>query len=273
VHSGSGVAGTDFIDLAQRLDPEIRFFGIQAPAIRMGDAAFGKTLESLAEHYVDALVESQPRGPILLGGYCVGAVIAMVMANSLRARGRVVGPIVAIDGAPENTGVASQRWRPKYWLDLACNVPRWIAHGDLMRSRSLHSFAWSLSNNASAIAKVALGLRRGEKIGGGYDVEGIMDVSRYQPSHRSFVNRLFGAALEYTPAQYEGEVVVYEATVTPLLYSPQIGRIWRTWARKSHVVPIVGTHIGIMHPPYVDALAADLKRRLVEFFRKRPSAA
>jgi thioesterase domain-containing protein len=268
VHSASGVAGTDFLDLAERLEPSIRFFGIQAPPKEMLDAEFGKSVESISDYYAAALVHFQPTGPFLLGGYCVGAVIALEIANNLRARGREVGPLIAIDGVPENTGSALSRWRPRYWLELIRNVDGWVHHGDLMRSRTLHSLVWSISNNASAIAKGALGLRRGQRVGGGYSIEGIMDVSRYQPVHKSFINRLFNALFGYIPANYSGDVVVYEAAVKPLLYLPQIGRIWRKLAPKSEVVEILGTHISMMHEPYIDGLAKDMRRRISEFFAK-----
>jgi thioesterase domain-containing protein len=262
VHSASGVAGTDFLDLARYLEPSIRFYGIQAPPKRMSDIEFGNSVESLAEHYADALNMFQPEGPLLLGGYCVGAVIALAMAAKLRELGREVGPLLMIDGVPENTGVALSRWKPRYWLELTRNVRGWFSHGDLMRSRTLHSLLWSITNNATAIGKGAIGLKRGQKLGGGYAIEGIMDVSRYQPTHRSFVNRLFQALFSYTPKSYSGDVVVYEATVKPLLYLPQIGHIWRQFAPQAEVVEIVGTHISMMHEPYVGPLAKDIQRRL-----------
>jgi thioesterase domain-containing protein len=266
VHSASGVAGTDFLDLARRLEPSIRFFGIQAPPKEMPDAEFGKTVESLADHYANALVKFQPTGPILLGGYCVGAVIALAMTERLRALGRQVGPLLVIDGVPENTGAAMSRWHPRYWYELLRNVRGWVSHGDLMRSRTLRSLLWSISNNASAIGKGAIGLKRGQKLGGGYAIEGIMDVSRYQPVHRSFVNRLFQALFAYTPKAYSEQVIVYEAGVKPLLYSPQIGRMWQSFAPKAEVFEIVGTHISMMHEPYVDALADDIRKRVAAFF-------
>lgn len=266
VHSASGVAGTDFLDLAERLEPGIRFFGIQAPPKMMRDAQFGSSVESIADFYADALVEFQPEGPFLLGGYCVGAVIVLAIADNLRKRGREVGPLLAIDGAPENTGFVLKRWHPTYFMELFRNIFAWFNHGDLMRSRTLHSLIWSITNNMSAIGKGALGLDRGQKIGGGYAIEGVMDVSRYQPAHKSFINRLFSALFAYTPPSYAGEVVVYEATVKPLLYLPQIGRIWQGFAPRATVIKIVGTHIGMMHEPYVDALAKDIQVRVRDYF-------
>jgi hypothetical protein len=150
-------------------------------------------------------------------------------------------------------------------LEVARNLPSWIIHADLMRSLSIRSLIWSISNNAYAIGRAALGLKRGEKWGGGYSMYGIMDVSSYQPAQRSFIDRLFAAGLTYVSKEYSGEVVVYEAKVTPLLYLPQIGRKWSKFAAQSEIVPIVGTHISMMREPYVDALATDLSRRIAEF--------
>jgi thioesterase domain-containing protein len=270
VHSASGLAGTDFLDLARRLEPTIRFFGIQAPANQMANTEFGNSVESLAEYYANALVRFQPTGPLLIGGYCVGAVIALAMADKLRRLGREVGPLLVIDGAPENAGALISRWQPEYWVELARNVRGWINHGDLMRTGTWRSLLWSIANNASAIGKGALGLKRGQRLGGGYAIEGIMDVSRYPPVHKSFVNRLFRSLFAHAPVSYSGSVIVYEARVKPLLYLPQVGRVWRKFARQAEVIEITGTHIGIMHEPYVEMLASDMRGRIHMFFSSMP---
>ena len=93
-----------------------------------------------------------------------------------------------------------------------------------------------------------------------------MDVSRYDPAHKSFVNRLFGALFNYAPKSYPGEVVVYEAGVKPLLFLPKIGHTWSQFAPQSTVVEIVGTHISMMHDPYVRSLAADMRKRISDYF-------
>ena len=266
VHSASGIVGADFADLAHALDGDIRFYGIQAPPKQITDSKFGESVKSVADHYAEALVKFQPNGPFVLGGYCLGAVIALAMAESLRVRGREVGLLVAIDGVPENTGIALRRWNPHYWMELFRNLPGWMNHGDLMRSRTLRSLAWSLTNNAHSIGRRLIGLKRGEKFGGGYAIEGIMDVSNYTPVHRSFINRLFAAMFSYVPPPFSGKIVVYEAKITPLLYLPLIGRTWRRFASQTEIIGIVGTHISMLREPYVNALAKDLRARLAEFF-------
>jgi thioesterase domain-containing protein len=265
VHSVSGAAGTDFLNLAQRLERTVNFYGLQAPPKLMQELDFGASIEGLADHYVNALVKFQPEGPLMIGGYCIGAIIALDMAKKLRAMGREVGPVIAIDGAPENIPVLSA-WNPRYWGEMARNLPRWFLHADLMRSRSVHSLMWSLSKHAIAIGKGAMGLKRTEKLGGGYAIDRVMDLSLYPAAQRLFINRLFSAMFSYFPEAYPGEVIVYEAKVAPLLYLPQVGRTWRNVAPRSEIVGIVGTHIGIMHDPYVSALADDLRARITQYF-------
>lgn len=270
VHSASGVAGTDFLALAQRLGPAIRFYGIQAPASQMLDANFGSSVDSIAAYYADALHRFQPTGPIVLGGYCLGAVVALAVAQNLRARGRQVGPLLVIDGAPENTVAALPHWSARYWFGLARNLRRWLVHGDLMRNQTLRSLGRSLKKGlkkkAFVIGRAALGRKRGETRRGGYSIDAIMDLSPYQPAHQAFINRLYGAVLAYVPRPYPGKVVVYQAQVTPLLQLPQIGRAWRRFAPQSEVLEILGTHIGMMQEPYVGALAQDMRARIAEYF-------
>jgi hypothetical protein len=135
-----------------------------------------------------------------------------------------------------------------------------------MRSRSIHALLWSLSKHAMAIGKGVLGMSRTQRLGGGYALDRVMDLSLYPPAQRSFINRLYAAIFTYFAEDYAGEVILYEASVAPLLYQPQLGRIWRKVASRSEIVGITGTHIGIMHEPYVAALADDMRTRVTKFF-------
>lgn len=259
VHSISGTVG-DFFDLARELDPTVRFYGIQAPPKQIQNVKFGDSIESIAEYYVDALVKFQAHGPFVLGGYCVGAVIALEMAKKLLARGREVGPLLVIDGAPENAGASLSHWNPRYWLELARNLPGWTAHGDLVRKGSFFAWIRSFVQNSLAIAKGTMGLKRGEKLGGGYAIDG-----PYAPVHRLFMNRLFGALFAYVPEKYSQDVVVFEAKITPVLYLLQYGRTWRKLAPHTEIVRIIGTHLGMMREPYVDEVARHMRKCIIEF--------
>jgi len=138
-----------------------------------------------------------------------------------------------------------------------------------MRAWSMRSLIWSITNNASAIGKRAIGLRRG-KVG-----RRLLDRGhhgRVTLSSRAEIvssTGFFAALFSYAPPQYPGEVVVYEAQTTPLLYLPEIGRRWSGFAPACKVVRVVGTHISMMGQPYVGALASDLRARITEFCAAR----
>jgi thioesterase domain-containing protein len=260
VHSISGTVG-DFLNLAHKLDPAVRFYGIQAPPKQIRDVNYGHSIESIADQYVDALMKFQPQGAIILGGYCIGAVIALEMAKKLRACGRDLGPLLVIDGAPENVGAALSHWKPRYWLELTRNLSGWAAHGDLITNGSLQAWVRSIFQKSSAIGRSFIGLRRGMKLGGGYVIYG-----DYPPAHKLFIHRLLGALFAYVPERYSQDVVVYEASVTPVFHLPQYGSTWRKLAPQTEVVRIVGTHIGMMREPYVDGVAKHMHKRIIEFF-------
>ena len=84
-----------------------------------------------------ALLEAfQPRGPIRLIGWSAGAIIAVQMAQQLCARGRDVPLLVALDGAPCNTGAGLGTRDPRYFMKLIANLPHWV-RDDRTSDRSL----------------------------------------------------------------------------------------------------------------------------------------
>ena len=97
VHPISGDV-TSFSDLARALGSGERFYGIQVPRRNM-NAAFAVSVAAVARHHVEALLDHQPKGPFILGGWSAGAIIALEMAQQLQALGREVPLLIALDGA------------------------------------------------------------------------------------------------------------------------------------------------------------------------------
>jgi thioesterase domain-containing protein len=270
VHSLSGAGGTDFLHLA-KLMPEAKFYGIQAPTAKMHDPSFGGSVESLAEFYVDVLTKFQPSGRFFLGGWSAGVIIGLEIAQKLRARGRVVSLFAAIDAVPENTRLGLPNWHPLYLLELGANSLAWFVNDVLMTKGSLRSLLQRGFAKVTAQAKVLRPNWRGNREGGTESVEAFMDLSRYPAHERSFMSRLYAALFAYTPRKYAGTAVAYEATKKPLLHLPQVGRIWSALAPRSTVVRVKGTHLSILRPGDVEALAKDLEKRIVEIAAQTPA--
>ena len=106
VHSlGGGVF--DYRDLATRLAPDQRVYGVQAvlddrgPRVRREHRRHGRALPARDRRV-------QPHGPYLLGGWSSGGTIALEIAQQLTALGEHVPCIVILDSAPYNTAADSR---------------------------------------------------------------------------------------------------------------------------------------------------------------------
>ncbi len=96
VHGGGG--NMLFLASLARAMPERPIFGFQAHGIQAGDTP-DPSIAAMADRYVAELVAHGP-GPYLLGGFSGGGVVALEMANRLRALGEQVDNVVLFDSAP-----------------------------------------------------------------------------------------------------------------------------------------------------------------------------
>jgi thioesterase domain-containing protein/acyl carrier protein len=83
-------------DLSARLGEDQPFYGIQSKGLD-GSGKFHTSIEEMAGYYLKELLEIQPDGPYLLGGYCMGGTIAYEMAQQLIKKGKKVGLIALLD--------------------------------------------------------------------------------------------------------------------------------------------------------------------------------
>jgi len=80
--------------LSQQLGEDQPFYVL--PPQRSGKQTM-LTMEEMAAYHIAAMRERTPHGPYLLGGYCIGATVAMEMARQLVAKGEKVTRLLLID--------------------------------------------------------------------------------------------------------------------------------------------------------------------------------
>lgn len=119
--------------VAGLLGDEYRMYGIQAP-LEQVESNHSRSIEEMAKYYIGLLTAFQPTGPLILGGWSAGAVLALEMARQLRAAGRDVPLLFAIDGVLFNTGADLKPWSFAYLVRFLGNLPRWIV-GQLVDER------------------------------------------------------------------------------------------------------------------------------------------
>jgi thioesterase domain-containing protein len=95
VHPGDGEV-LAYPVLARRLHPDQPSYGLRAQGIDDGSSP-PTSFSEMASYYVTEIRQVQPTGPYLLGGYCIGGVIASEMASQLVDSGEEVAMLILMD--------------------------------------------------------------------------------------------------------------------------------------------------------------------------------
>ena len=75
--------------LAESLSPNQPMYGLQSRGVDGRDEPL-TTMQEMATYYVRTMKSIQPEGPYRLGGYCMGALLALEMTNQLQDAGEEV---------------------------------------------------------------------------------------------------------------------------------------------------------------------------------------
>jgi len=86
-------------DLAQCLDPNQPFYGLQSPGID-GKSPPLNQIQDVAYKHIQAIQTIQPQSPYFLGGHSAGARVAFEMARQLIERDYEVGMLAIFDQSP-----------------------------------------------------------------------------------------------------------------------------------------------------------------------------
>lgn len=175
-----------FLRLAHWLGPDQPFFGLQPPGLHAGSQPL-TSIEALAEHFVEAMLAHQPRGPYQIGGYCLGGLTAFETARRLTARGHQVSAVVLFGTS------APEALRPVNRARAAVGV--WVAD----RRQGVRRFAaLSGRERVAWLRSKALRLKSSPDAGD--------DLSR----RRVRVERAtVAAAYQYRPEVYDGRLALF----------------------------------------------------------------
>ena len=82
--------------LAKHLEPDYPLYGLQSQGLDEKSKPL-ETIEEMADRYLQEIKTVQPIGPYFLGGYCMGGTIAYEMAQRLVANGEQVSMVAMLD--------------------------------------------------------------------------------------------------------------------------------------------------------------------------------
>ncbi|MCK4821365.1 hypothetical protein KA005_36705, partial [bacterium] len=83
-------------DLALHLGSDQPVYGLQSQGLN-GKQPFVTRVEDMASHFIKEIKTVQPKGPYLLGGYCLGGSVAYEMAQQLHAQGQEADLLVLLE--------------------------------------------------------------------------------------------------------------------------------------------------------------------------------
>lgn len=86
-----------YTKLATLMGDSRPIYGIQDPGIELKKPIF-TSIKTMAKFYAQAITETQPTGPYLIGGASFGATVALEIANQLKKQKHVVLSIIILDG-------------------------------------------------------------------------------------------------------------------------------------------------------------------------------
>ena len=94
IHDGTGKVFR-YRDLIPYFDSERPLYGLQINNMDRYQR-FHPSIETMASEYIKAINTIQPEGPYLIGGFCMGGIVAFEMAHQLIAAGKEVARLVII---------------------------------------------------------------------------------------------------------------------------------------------------------------------------------
>jgi thioesterase domain-containing protein len=211
----------------------------------------------MAACYLEAVRAAAPEGPYLLGGYSSGAVIALEMAQQLRAQGEDVALLAMIDGeAPEPPDRVTPGTLPRAAAYVR-NLASWIVDDDFFRSHPADQLARLQSKGRVLRATLAaLVTRRAADV----DIRDALGVWRFPDRHREFLEAHAQALANYTAHEYLGPITLIRARTLPFasVCADDLG--WRRLAKGGLEIRVIhGAHDNILTEPRVRGLAAQLK--------------
>jgi thioesterase domain-containing protein/acyl carrier protein len=225
---GLGGSAMDFFQPVRHIQSDHPIYGLQAK----GSDGLDEPLDSIrdmADFWLEAIREAQPHGPYVLIGYSLGGLIALEMAQRLRAGGEKTALLAMLDAYPYIHFLS--------WEQRALLFARQLKRG-------MHSL-------------------RDFKSGSAYNPPANISLT---PAMKRVRDAAFRALNSYRPLRYEGSVRFVRAAI-PSAFPKSAAAVWDPLIGKLEVETVQGDHLGMI-ATYYEELAAVLSRYLAEAFEE-----
>jgi len=248
---GLGGSVIDFYQLVKYIDSPQPIYGMQARGIDGVDEPFDR-IEDLAQFYLNAIKEIQPRGPYYLVGYSLGGLVTLEMAQRLTQGGEQVALLALLESYPYSKFLAfGQRLR------LAARVAKHRAHTlrrlpfrdavsyIMLPSRRRFYFARTINSN-----------------GNGNSRSELPNPGVVSPTMQRARDTAYLALSRYQPRYFAGKIKFVRAQLLTDFPKDPVA-VWAKLVAKIECETVPGDHLGIVGTHF-DALGSVISKYLRE---------
>ncbi len=236
--------------LSAQLGEEQPFLALEAVGVD-GDRPPLRSIESMANEYLRAIRERQPRGPYLIGGWSFGGIVAFEMAQQLLRAGEEVLTIMLDTWTPGSLGDFEDAGDDATILRLLAR-----ALGDLA-GRDFTLATETLRARGGRDEQLAYVVEEAHKLKA---LPPDVGVAQLRPLF-TVVEANLEARRKYAPRRLDAPLVLFKATEA-LIDAPENETLgWDRFAGAGldvHVVP--GNHNTMLSAPNVETLVEQLSR-------------
>ncbi|NUT20958.1 MAG: hypothetical protein HOV77_17395 [Hamadaea sp.] len=195
-------------------------------------------LPAAAAQVVTAIRGLQPAGPYRVGGYSFGALLALEVAQQLRAAGESVEALFLIEGVYDE-----RFWPRKMWVRALVRRTGWQL-GRIVRMRPLAAIAEIRLRGVRLLRRL---VRRNAKT-----PDAVRDVASAETLSALYAYRSMAA---YQPRTYPGTLTLI-ATSQDRHFGCDVARLWAGLADRVVVQRVDGDHLAIVREPAAVAAVA-----------------
>jgi thioesterase domain-containing protein len=251
IHPPGGIVSC-YQSLAQHLEFDRPFYGIRARGLHLGNGQVpyaGQTnLEDMAAEYLRAIRSIQPHGPYYLGGWSLGDVVALEIAQQMLTQDQEVAFLAFLDTAIPS-GPDADSSGQEYGLDVSLEEL-----GNLGPDQQL-PYLWQHVQKLGLVEN-----------GAPHEVaeQIITDLQRRFHAHVK-------SAIAYGLRPYAGRITLFRPAEALVKVGAKLDRGWGTLAVAVDVHFVPGQHHTMLKEPYVQTLAQRF-RSCLQFLSKPCSA-
>ncbi len=249
---GAGGNVLIYRDLARHLGSDQTVYALQSVGINENEEPH-TTIEQMAIHYAEEILQERPEGPYILGGYCMGGTVALETAQQLRSRGHEVALVAMFE---------TYNWdclkKDSKFEDAIFFIQKLDFH-----ARNILMLDWSekklFFGEKFAELKRRIQMKTGRK-------SAPVETTELDPATQGAVDKLWkindDAALEYVPDEYDGYMLQVRPKKGYRKYTHPGVNFETVNESNMHYETLPVYPAGMMVEPFVEQLAQELNKHI-----------